>query len=455
MIHILMTLVLSCASSHATEEEPFFKTLDVLHDQAQSLQKKSTDRLATPLTPDELFRRTQAVLGHFGAIPTSKIPENFFDAIQNPSPQWQRLSHLELFPEWQYFSTFATDTLTVFQDRSSKREIDFVIKTSPTARGTKKAPSPSRPLEGLRIALDPGHMGGKLWDERTGKFVRGKNGKILSEGILNLQIALLLEEKLTRQGAQVLVTHRTPTPVSRTPYEQLDIQKNGRELLSESTLSRWFLELLQIAPPSDRLYQAFRNDPAFQRLFSERMRGFYYFRKDDLDARVQMINDFDPDLALVIHLDVGQAHMTKAYVPGSFFPEEFATQEQRAHFARHFLDQPRWEKSVLLSRAIVQSFQANMGLDLQIHHGDNAKMIEPGVFSRNLNLTRKIKSPISFLECLFYDHPAEFEALSRERHPLIIDGKNYPYSDRLMDIVQSIEAGIKKVSDTLLIHEAS
>ena len=68
-----------------------------------------------------------------------------------------------------------------------------------------------RPLTGLKVAIDPGHMGGEKWDEHTGKFMQpigqtnGRNDKV-SEGDLNLQTSMLLASQLEALGAEVRLT---------------------------------------------------------------------------------------------------------------------------------------------------------------------------------------------------------------------------------------------------------
>ncbi len=436
---VLIAIFIVNFQAYASEDEPFFHELN-----REFLNARMRDFKKNNLTPQETFARTQAVLEYFKVPDLGTLPADFFSSIEKPQTSVERLPFLQLSDEWRHFANLPSSIpgeLAVFKDRDSKTQLDFSVPIPTLSVSENRVPSS---LAGLKIALDPGHMGGALWDKRTGKYVRGKNGKVLSEGVMALQIALLLEERLLKRGAQVFLTRRLLEPVTSVPYEKLDLRQFGLVELSENALTDWFLDLLQSAPPSQKLYRAFENSREVKKIFSELMRGHYFIRKEDLSARADQIAEFDPDLSLVIHLDAGNGFgkETKAYVPGAFYKEEFATLEQRSSFAWHFLNQRNWDRSVLLSRSIVQSIAKNMGVQPQMHHGSNATFVEPGVYSRNLALTRQIRGVQSFLECLFYDDPAEFEALSQEKHPFSIGGQSYPYSDRLLQIVDSIEKGI-------------
>src|SRR5690606_13996088 len=96
----------------------------------------------------------------------------------------------------------------------------------------------------VKIAIDPGHMGEDLWDKRTGKYVRHTDGRYLSEGILALQVSLLLKRDLENLGAEVLLTRVTADPVSKIPYEQLELEPYIKNEIRESIHQPWFQSLL-------------------------------------------------------------------------------------------------------------------------------------------------------------------------------------------------------------------
>src|SRR4029434_3897306 len=84
------------------------------------------------------------------------------------------------------------------------------------------------PLSGLRIALDPGHLGGK-WakmEERwfqVGKSPRGQRGD------LTLRVARLLAPRLRELGAKVFFIRNSNEPI--TAKRPDDLQELARKIL--------------------------------------------------------------------------------------------------------------------------------------------------------------------------------------------------------------------------------
>jgi N-acetylmuramoyl-L-alanine amidase len=437
---------------------------------------------APALPAAEAFRRSRAILNYYSAAeepdPSGALAP--LSGLQTEAGIRRLIGFLDFrAPQWnRFFSLGPTEWLS-FQDRDAKGVADHAVRLAPprgqslpldrwSGNGSEddsfedsrllraaQAGSPDRPLAGIRIAIDPGHMGGEPWDERTGKFVRdAKTGRRLSEGILNLQTALLLEARLQALGAQVFLTRRTLIPVTSLDYESFALGEFARKELRQSSLQDWFQRTLAVAPPGERLRRAFDAHPEVRKLFSEFSRSKYFISRADLEARADAIDAFDPDIALFIHYDTTSPsndptgtsprnhNDTKAYVPGAFDPTEFASREDRAYFARHALQGSYWWQSVRLSEKIVRSLSSGLGIPLARFGGEIVKPVVPGVFSRNLALTRRVPGRVSsFLECMFYN-TQEFPKLYAARHPLLIDGRNYPYSDRLLEVVQGIQTGV-------------
>jgi N-acetylmuramoyl-L-alanine amidase len=385
------------------------------------------------------------------------------------------LPFLDIKGRFEQFHVLATAShgdpeLQVFQDFGAKKHLDYAVRlakdserTEPTSRlgerilqAAKTAKqSPSKALAGLRIALDPGHMGGDPWDQRAGKFVKDRSGHKLSEGLMALQISLLLEQRFKALGAQVMLTHRSLAPVTRLPYESYDLRPFALKQLRQSTLLDWFQDTLSAGEPGSALYRAMESKAEFNKLFSEASRWKYFFLGTDLDERVAAIEAFSPDVTLIIHLDANEPegdpngvnekgyNGTKVYVPGGFFPSEFASRDDRKYFGAHLLDQTTWNASLQLSRSVVGQIHSQLGVRFDPSNGGNSVQIEPGVFARNLSVQRRLVSTASsYVECLYYNDASEFAALSRADHSMMIDGKSYPYSERLRHLAQSIGDGV-------------
>lgn len=418
--------------------------------------------------PYEMYRRTQAVLQHFGAPQEPRFNSevallNRLQSLQglkerlrylDPANMITRFSKLEAHHTWP--------RLSFFEDFHSKKVLDFEAELSNSVQLTSYQ---RQSLNGVRIALDPGHMGGDIWDFRTGKFVQNRKGERLSEGLLALQTALLLEERLTRRGAQVLLTRRTLDSVEKTRYEDLGLEPYAKKELLESTLQPWFLQTLRKAPVGPELFAAFEKRKEFRQLFSEGMRWKYFIHGADLEARAQMINNFRPDVALCLHFDAATKNnglsprplkLTKTYIAGGFEPTEFASRSDRALFAQHALNKKIWEESRRLSRHIVSQISQRLQMKPETPQVSTTPEIEKGVIARNLALTRHLVGiPFSYVESFYYNDKDEFNALKSKDYVISIDGQPYAYSKRLLDLVNALEAAIiSYVSEDVSIQQA-
>src|SRR5437762_13658359 len=75
---------------------------------------------------------------------------------------------------------------------------------------------PEKPLLGLKIALDPGHLGGK-WAKMAAGWFQVGNSSLVQQGDLTLCVARLLAPRLRELGAKVFFARNgdEPTPRSR------------------------------------------------------------------------------------------------------------------------------------------------------------------------------------------------------------------------------------------------
>lgn len=425
------------------------------------------------LPPEIAFLRTQSVLRHFEVPeePDSQPALDYLNGRQNLQGVKTVLPFMDPKATLRRFIREPGESFEAYQDLDARQVADFQVEL---AQGAPEAPAEpesfhqrllearsnpaSKPLAGLRIALDPGHMGGAFWDARTGKHVHDGHGHALSEGVLNLQVTLLLEKAFRDLGADVLVTHHNLGPVSQTDFAKMDLRPYALNELRENTLAPWFQNLLASGEAdSDELFSSFDSNPAVKGVFArtDANRDKFFILREDLIARSDAINEFRADIALVIHFDTSDppndssglnpAHYdgTKVYVVGSYDAAELSSREARSYFARHLLDATSWDASLKLGRSVVDHLKTGLGIKFDTFGGGSSLEVEPGVFARNLGVSRRVTDrALTYVECLYYNDPAEFSALYDAHHPLKIDGEDHPYSDRLAQVADSIQAGV-------------
>ena len=425
--------------------------------------------LLAPLTAVGSFDITSrdAVFTHFQIEPLA-LPGNINETLSNrqTSEGLDKLLHYMdptgdieslLYQRSNILSFFddpeATSVLTEFQLARTENEIkrpEFYKRILDIKRQAKS----HLPLEGLRVALDPGHMGGMKWARRTGKVVGDGKGNYLFEGIMVQQTAMLLKNSLEHLGAVVLLTREGLHPVTNKLPETFDFKKVALFELESEQFSPWFQGLLKAPNPIRTSLEkinrlAFEDSPFVAEFFSERRR-FGYFIKEDLEARRRKIQNFNPDITLVIHFDITKNYphsnspkQTKIYVPGNFSVTEAGAREERMAYLKHLLNPLAQRGSVDLARNLLAQISSKLDLDLQVNHDSNGLYLEPGMFARNLYLTRYLnESPVVYLENFFYDRTDIFNALMDKRNPFYIKGEYHPYSDLIGELVVALQEGI-------------
>ncbi|NJK92143.1 MAG: hypothetical protein HC904_10120 [Blastochloris sp.] len=176
------------------------------------------------------------------------------------------------------------------------------------------------PLRGLRICLDPGHIGGE-WSNLEERYFRIRKDPPIEEAELNLITCRHLARLLEEAGAEVVWTKEGREPVTQLRPEDLRWegvqllfrrQPRAYEKLSRSKLlyeSRWHAELA-------------------------------FYRPAEIGARAQRVRELRPDFTLCMHYNAApwrnkrrpallKANKLVVFVLGSFMAEELAYEDQK------------------------------------------------------------------------------------------------------------------------------
>lgn len=336
---------------------------------------------------------------------------------------------------WQELSTYKN--VMAFESRESAQEImnEKGIKPfSPAiqkqygngilSKAGYKFRTPQKPLAGMKIAIDPGHIANDTaFGHLEQKFISmkipsAKNPSdsvpvAFAEGQLTWQAANMLAVRLRNAGAEVMFTRKGPgvTAFGKTfdQWKKDDYKRTLDSLLNVDPSDQNLLDLKRGIKKEDR--SIFR----------------FVFRDAELRKRADIINEFHPDLTVVIHFNVDETNSpwnkptTKNYcmlfVPGSFQREELSTREARFDFLR-----------LLLTDDIEQSIEASGFVGKQFNERLQVPLADPssatylstscrkttrrGVFARNLSMTRLVHGPIIYGETLYQDNAFEARRLA-------------------------------------------
>lgn len=320
-------------------------------------------------------------------------------------------------------------------------------KTSaPSLSASLRDSGASGRLVGLRIALDPGHIAGDLEMARLEqKFVvmpgMSGTGKApetsLIEGQLTLVTAILLRDLLQREGAEVFLT-----------------REEGNMTAFGKSYAEWIRDDLLFALDEEVASGKLTSSSA-DRLRRLDKRGLFleFFRDLELRQRARIINGFQPDLTVVIHYNVDEANVgwtrptrknfCMAFIGGNLTVEDLRNREYRLTFLRWALFNDL-ECSERLSAAIVQTLAATLRVPLA-RTKDADYLAErcistssPGVFCRDLALTRLVRGPLAYVEALYQDNRYETKRLMDRSVPVGV----MMTSKRVRQVAQGIFAGI-------------
>ncbi len=283
--------------------------------------------------------------------------------------------------------------------------------------------TPLKPLAGMKIAIDPGHIAN---DTATGrleqKFIKMNVPALhetvdsvpinFAEGQLTWQTANLLAYKLRNAGAEVIFTHTAGMTAFGKTFEQWKKDDYKRTLDS-----------MLLADPSNQNLKDLKSG----KMKEDRSIFRFVFKDAELRKRSGIINAFGPHLTVVIHYNVDETNApwskptTKNYcmlfVPGSFEANELATTEDRFDFLRLLLLNDV-EQSIEVSSFVGMQFKEK--LDVPLAGPSDAtylstsckKAYKQGVFARNLSMTRLVHGPIVYGETLYQDNINEGRMLA-------------------------------------------
>ncbi len=251
-------------------------------------------------------------------------------------------------------------------------------------RGRREMPPAvaGKPLEGVRIAIDPGHIGGQ-WAKMEERWFQFEGGRPVIEGDMTLYVAKLIKSKLEKLGAIVELTRGTGEPV--TSQRPQDLQK----------AAKLFLIGKKEAVTAEKI-----------RKESETL----FYRASEIRARAKRIEKFRPDLVLCLHFNAeswGDENHPKLVkenhlhflVSGSFGKDELEYEDQRYGMLSKLLGRVHGEE-LAVSKEVAKAMAEGTGLPPYEYKGGKAVDVGGGsyIWARNLLANRVFDCPVVFAE---------------------------------------------------------
>ena len=284
----------------------------------------------------------------------------------------------------------------------------------PTARPWRTAASLPRPkrdkiLSGLKIALDPGHLGG-AWAKMEERWFKVGDAPPVEEGEMTLHVAQMLAPKLRELGARVSFVRDKMEPV--TTLRPDNLKEVAREVLKTGGVEN---PREDFAGPDDPL----KNQTV--RWQSE----ILFYRNSEIRQRARLVNSkLKPDLVLCLHFnaeawgDEGNPTLTDKnhlhlLVNGAYGPAELQSDDVRFEMARRLLSRA-YDEELKIADTVAPVMAKKTQLPAyEYTNPDNVTKVGTSgyVYARNLIATRLYQCPVVYFEPYVMNSHEVFERI--------------------------------------------
>jgi hypothetical protein len=346
-------------------------------------------------------------------------------SVLGSKPRWSVLEHYQetithdefahLINDVYWTHGFAPDlieineeTTRVLLNRQAQKFFTLRFAENPATSGRKAVPRlwrtakslppprPEKPLFGLKIGLDPGHLGG-TWAKMEERWFQVGNSAPVQEGDLTLRVARLLASRLRELGAKVFFVRNSNEPI--TARRPDDFRELARKILIKNGV------------PEPRADVLDPNDPAKEQTIRWQSEILFY-RYSEIRRRAALVNfKLHPDLVLCLHFnaegwgDPNNPTLTDAnhlhlLVNGSYLAEELEFDDERFEMIRRLLSRA-YDEELSLADTIAATMARQTGLPPYEYPTTNTttKVGTSGyVYARNLLATRLYRCPVVYCE---------------------------------------------------------
>lgn len=269
-------------------------------------------------------------------------------------------------------------------------------------------PAPAeRPLEGVRVAIDPGHIGGR-WARIEERWFQIGDDPPVQEGDMTLRVAYLLRPRLEELGASVSLVRDDTEPI--TDYRPESLMETAREIQPDSPQ--------QLA----------------ERLF---------YRTAEIRARARRVNNvLKPDIVLCLHFNAESwgdpsnptlvpRHHLHLLVNGAYTDSEIALADQRHHIVKKIVEGIHPEEAAIAT-AVATRFVRDTRLPPYLYEPNSKRALlidnNPYVWARNLLANRLYDCPVVFLEPYVMNSTLDYPRIQAGDYAGLreVDGKQRP-----------------------------
>lgn len=246
----------------------------------------------------------------------------------------------------------------------------------------------SKPLAEVKIAIDPGHIGGSwvTWDDRH--FAIGRNTIEVREGEMTLRVANILKRDLSALGATVELTRPDNNPVTDQRPDQFDGE------------ARAYLKRKRMLP-SRRAIRA-----TAKKMFAI---------SSEIRSRADRVNEeLQPDLALCLHFNASpwgsrpsfrRSNHLHILINGCYSRWEISEDDTRCEMVHRLLQRVYYQE-LAMAKSLAKTMADETRLPSFSYAGKNGKAICDSryIWARNLLANRSFMCPVVFFEPYCMNH---------------------------------------------------
>ncbi len=283
-------------------------------------------------------------------------------------------------------------------------------------------PNPGKILAGLKIAIDPGHLGGAWAKMEERWFVIGSETPV-EEGTMTLQVAQLLKPRLEALGATVTLVRQTLEPV--TPIRPADL-----------------LSLAQQTPAA--------GSP--QKL-AERL----FYRTAEIRARADRVNQIlKPDLVLCLHFNAeawgypqqplltDRSHL-HLILNGAYTDEELLLADQRFALLQKLLQRTH-QQEAQVGASVAATFAEISDLPAYTYPPESTNVrpiaAQPYLWVRNLLANRLYQCPVIFMEPYVMNSTSDYPRIQAGDYPGLRQIQGKPQASIFREYADAVTQGL-------------
>ncbi|CAN5308145.1 hypothetical protein BH20VER2_BH20VER2_04000 [soil metagenome] len=282
-------------------------------------------------------------------------------------------------------------TLRFAKDEASQKPFERVWRA---AVELPKA-EPGQELAGLKIALDPGHIGG-AWARMEERWFQVGDSRPVTEGDMTLLVARLLAPRLRELGATVSLVREKAAPT--TSKRPADLKEVSRKIL------------LRTGNPEPRPDYDGPADPQKEQTVRWQNERLFY-RNSEIRERAQLVNTkIKPDVVLCLHFnaeawndpakptltDRNHFHML---INGSYLADELEYDDVRFEMLHRLLSRRHGEE-LPLAEKFAETLARRTKLPPYVYTTENVVRVGTTgyTYARNLIATRLFDAPVIYFE---------------------------------------------------------